>query len=473
MLAFVQVAARSRTTNKLVEEVKLIRTKVFHAEIIGGLRDVPSPSKSAPAFSTVQKVPGSPRKPFGTRTISGLREKRRAAAQATTRNQIRAQAQAQAQADAAASILIEAAPPSAAPALPRSGHGNRMPSPPGPQPRSPSTQEASQRSFTNDPARLTRKSSSGLRRLGNAGSRLVRRISRVSSADGFELGAPGECPLDAELLERLNINPLETVQELKIEERRLLEQQNHALEAQVEVQTKLDNRRGIHNRLMDILDQFYGGTRDDMVSAYMDHETQEMTEAGLEAEKDLTREMRFRHKAYIAFNDHTRAQKALREGIKLLEEIIEQLGRAKIASKVDLIRGGEAAANAAVEAHDRMKIAKIRSREACRKAKIASYCCRDLPRISPVEVTFTHLLTVMDIRFDSVGIDMMTLRTISEALGSSRKSLEDCRLAKTFAENRVALITEDIMRLDDKVERCEEYVLQERLSILHQHHPAT
>lgn len=247
----------------------------------------------------------------------------------------------------------------------------------------------------------------GSRRLARLGSRgLVRRMSRVKVDDKGREEAEKQ-------LKKLEQEEAEA--ELR---ERLLEE-------------KMKKRRKIHVQVMEVLDEFYGGKdgwENDQVARTMLSELADMTEAGLEAERDLAEARKLRDGALAAKQDWERGLREVTSVRKDVESVLE--------------------------GNHRMETA-----------------------ISPETVLWQRLETSTRVASEC-GLEMNAIARGLEALKDSNDSKQmtqatrvECIKMERHGKEVVAMIQEDVNKLERRVERCEEYVIMERVAILNQHHP--
>lgn len=330
--------------------------------------------------------------------------------------------------------------------------------------------------------KLTRKSSARLRRLGSAGSILIRRLSKVSAAEDTSTGSSGETPnfsvLDEEAIRRLRGNPTDIIGSYEADlEQALLATDIESGKLQ-EAQAKLQERRDIHDKVMMILDQFYGsmpGWEGDPISVKMLPDTADMTEAGIEAERDLAEVRLMREQIFAAYEDHGHALHTLGVVSMTMSLFVERLEA--IASSFDHPDG------AAVRANDLLVINQEalseefsyleRLMQKCaRNSKVAGQCCIEAPRVDQIARDIGKLDEGFRREFHAILRRGAIYRNgFIPTLHVSKSTLCDCKLAESFVAERRKMISQDLESFDEKVERYEEYVVLERIGILDAYHP--
>lgn len=325
---------------------------------------------------------------------------------------------------------------------------------------------------TQDPSVLSRKSSARLKRLGSAGSILIRRLSKVSVSEEASTGSsneqPAVSPFDADMVKRLKTNPLSVISEFEAELAKFQESDTSNITKLQESQRQLDMKRNTNSKIMEILDQFYGNLpawEDDPISHEMFPETADLTEAGLEAERDLADARGIRERARAAREDHARTVNGLNTIATELGIFIDDLEQLILALD---------ARNTAMPINFTNTLRALRQNlEKCaRSSRMAVECCPEAPRILQLRRDVQYLLD----GFVQEANAVLSNGTIYQsefrpALHVARTILSDCKVAETFVSERQILIAEDLAKFERSVERCEEYVILERVSILDLHHP--
>ncbi|PXF48338.1 hypothetical protein BWQ96_01798 [Gracilariopsis chorda] len=346
-----------------------------------------------------------------------------------------------------------------------------------------------------DYSRLTRKSSAHLRRLHSAGAVLIRKLSKSSvpaqqqpPTCRSDRPTPRTPILDAETIKMLKTNPMPIINEFQ-QELQAIEQEELLNRAKLqEADAQLNERRETHEEIIEILDQFYGalpGWEQDPISQKMILETVELTEAGVDAERDLieAREVCLRAKA--ALSDHERAQRAL------------QAIRVDLTSFIQILRDLIASADVIVETRRRTSTDSSRRRYSvdvqteagegvldtlCQlerlldrcvgQARMAVECCSEAPRVESLRDDLEQIATGFGLEAKAVKKNnTIYYDDLEPTLQVSVTALGDCKLAEAFVSERKDMIAEDVKPLRDQVERCEEYVILERLAILDLRHP--
>lgn len=438
--------------------VHTITSQILEAKIIAGIVcnppavDVaPEPRTTLESRSTlIRKVSGKPMRHISGRTVSALKSRT-----ASMRSNARGQKNAS---------LNQAEPQ-----RPQRG-GNQ---PPGPT-KGKDTPKIS--------GKVVRKSSTRLRRLGSAGGVLIRRLSKVSVAEDASTGSSGEAPTSStfnqETMKRLKACPDEVLAAYEED----LKQAQAAEEMESgkvnEARERLASRRSVHEKAMTILDQFYGslpGWEDDPIASRMLPETAEMTEGGLEAERDLAEVRGFRTLAIAAYDDTGRGLKALHTVSSTMSQFIEDMEKILSTARdpEERFPGDKRAARIAFD--DLPKILgglENLLKKCSQNAEMAAVSCVDAPRVDQVNRDFGKLAEGFRQEAFAVMQQSGIFRDdFAPTLQVAKTGLCDCKLAETFIAERHKMIDEDLETMDGQVERCEEYVLMERMSLLDMYHP--
>lgn len=322
-----------------------------------------------------------------------------------------------------------------------------------------------------DLSRLSRKSSARLKRLGSAGSVLIRRLSKVSIAEDASSGSSAEptssSTFGQETMKRLRVNPSEVLSGFEEELSKLGETEKDDVDKLRDAQKQLRERRAIHNRAMEILDIFYGtppGWQENPISKRMIHDTAEMTEAGLEAERDLAEARGIRERARAAREDHGRTLDALHTigtELRLFEDALDALLSGEhrdTASRMHLTK--------------RLEDMRKHLDKCVQSARLAVECCAHAPRLQRMRRELVSLCKGFEQEANAVTKRLTFYQNdLAATMQVTRGALSDCSMSETFVEERQNMIKEDIKRFDEAVERCEEYVMLERVGILDMHHP--
>lgn len=429
--------------------VQTAGAQVKEAKAITGVNEKSVRYSSAKRNPLIRKVPGKPGRHIGDRTVSGIKLRTASMRSASRVNQ---------------KSLHE--------------HRNVDNRPPGREHKPPGPSKGKI-----ELNKLTRKSSARLRRLGSAGSLLIRRLSKVSVAEDTSTGSSGEAPIssifDQEALKRLKENPMDVIASCEAD----LEQAQLAADIEAdklhEAKVRLQERRDIHDKVMAMLDQFYGslpGWEDDPISVNMLPDTADMTEAGIEAERDLAEVRLMRERIFAAYEDHGRALTALRVVSTSMSLFVERLEA--IVSPFE---------NDEVEAYPRDDLVNINQeatseafayleglmRKCAHNGTIAGVCCVEAPRVDQIARDVGKL----DEGFRRESHAVIRRGAIYRngflpTLRVSKSTLCDCKLAETFVAERRKMIWEDLDAFDERVERYEEYVILERTGILDVYHPS-
>ena len=338
-----------------------------------------------------------------------------------------------------------------------------------------------QRRFKPDVHKASRKSSK-LRRLGSAGSTFLRRLSKGSHMDESSLGSRREpftpVVLDEDTIERLKLNPEQGMEELQNKLHSLIEAEHVDAVKLKEAQNKLAEKRDIHDRIMEILDLFYGNTpgwEENPISQAMFTEIADMTEAGLEAEHDLVDFRLLLNRARAAFEDYVLGANAMLVVTHELTFFVQKLGALMVSvdesEPIFLMDGTIESKNE--ELHRTIlrdmdgHITKTYS-----KSRVAAESCVGAPRVARVKADLQKLKSIFDAEVsaveDSESVCQCDLQTMMQM---SRNALSESRTAEMFVIERRNLMGEDLVKIESQVDRCEEYVIMERLGILDLHHP--
>lgn len=334
----------------------------------------------------------------------------------------------------------------------------------------------SNQSRVRDIDKLSRKSSARLKRLGSAGAVLIRRLSRVSMAEdastASSIDAQVSLTFKPETMRRLKSSPNEVIAEYGEELKRMESAIHSEMEKIQEAKKRLKSRRDLHGKAMAILDQFYGGLpgwEEDPVARHMLPDTAEMTEAGLEAERDLAETRLMREQTLAARDDHRRALRALQTITSTLSTFVERLEEAVAAvggSKDRRVLQLDGTALGDLPREEE------RLRRCLSNAKLAVECCVEAPRVEQIGRELNKLKESFTME-TAVASRQGGLRRgdFGSTLQVGMATLCECKLAEAFAAERVKMIGEDLVEFDLRVERCEEYVMMERVGILDQYHP--
>lgn len=453
-----------------IHEAKLHRQRVDIAKFTSLIREAriitgfSYPRLHDDRTPLIRKVSGRPARQAAGRTVSALK------ARTASMRTVRVAKAPSAPLTVEHPVVERAAPPlvPTGPVVAEERVKSREPAPPGPLRAKP------------DMSRLTRKSSARLKRLGSAGSVLIRRLSKVSITEDACSASSGDMPtsstFDPDTLKRLKVNPKEVITEYIAELNRV---ENEAEEDVIKLnsaQKLLNDRRVIHCKVMDVLDHFYGslpGWQEDPISQRMFPETVDMTEAGLQAERDLVEARTLRQRVYAACDDHSHGLKALshiatnlNRFIRHFEQLVSCLGEYESVVQSDPIsKRSNVDITAALLDLEKLLEGCVTS------ANIATACCVDAPRVSHLQ---SELKNLRD-GFARESIAVMTQGRIyrSDLDGTvqvAKTGLSDCRLAEAFVAERKKMIIADLPTFENQVERCEEYVMHERIGILDIHH---
>ncbi|KAI0561609.1 mucin-6 [Gracilaria domingensis] len=374
---------------------------------------------------------------------------------------------------------------------PRSGHENKERiKPEMPERR---CDDLGSKKGRSDFSRLTRKSSAHLRRLHSAGAVLIRKLSKSSvpvqhascSPDSSASSTP---VLDPETIKKLKTDPVPIINDFQMELQGI-EQEELLDRAKLdEVEAQLEERRRIHEEAMDILDQFYGalpGWENDPISQKMILETVELTEAGVDAERDLTESRDVFLRAEAALADHQRAHRALQairsdltSFVQILSDliasadvIVETRGRANTPTRprrysVDVqTEAGEGVLDTLSHLE--------RLLDRCiGQSRLAVECCCEAPRVQNLQDDLEQISAGFALEAEAVKKNGTIYHDdLEPTLQVSVTALGDCKLAEGFVSERQVMITEDLEPLRNQLERSEEYVMLERLAILDLRHP--
>lgn len=330
--------------------------------------------------------------------------------------------------------------------------------------------------------KLTRKSSARLKRLGSAGSVLIRRLSKVSVAEDASSGSSAEPPMsstfDQETMKRLKASPADVIAEYEAELKRIDLTEDAENDKLKEAKERLENRRIIHDKAMAILDQFYGnlpGWGDDPIAVRMLPDTADMTEAGIEAERDLAEVRLTRERVFAAHEDHGRVLTALGSVSSNMSLFVEQLEA--LVSSIDDCEETSRSGGVLIKISRDVITGILKDLEnlmhkCVQNAKVAAECCTEAPRVGQIE----RDLGKLEEGFTREAEAVMKQGTVykndfAPTLQVVKSTLCDCKLAETFVAERRNMISEDLETFDSKVERYEEYVMLERIGILDTYHP--
>lgn len=352
---------------------------------------------------------------------------------------------------------------------------------------------------------LSRKSSGTLRRLSSAGSLLLRRMGRTSVDDehtslssvpngGGDMNSVGVLEgmdestvtavemsvavaaamgvssntLDKKTFARLRTEPAEVVAELEAEAKRTHVEERDLLSRLNAAKRALEQRRDVHNKAMAILDQFYGslpGWQQDPITQAMFVETVDMTDAGLETERDLAEARHSMSQAYAAMKDHELSLSALQSIGEQLGMFVSGLERL-LRSVVDCDSGFEAAIYSTVRQLEKHLSNCMGS------AQMAVECSVNAPRLAQIEkdmkllhVNFGHGAKAVMNAGSMTEHDMRVHLQVGKALNVERK------LSEKFVQERLKMIEEDLEQFEEMVEKCEGYVIMERVALVDLHHP--
>lgn len=291
--------------------------------------------------------------------------------------------------------------------------------------------------------------------------------------------------LDRDTLSKLQASQEETKCELEIDLRRAVTEQRSKVRKVMEAQTRLARRRAIDGERMDILDRLFGrvdGWEKDQVALTM------LTNLGLleyvggenesiqgswvrktdsDIEKKYVVEFSTMEEMVHCWDEYESALDAMTEARSTLEVVIKELSPARYVSMVDVFHWGDIAASAGAKVHARLRESQKRCIEASRKMRIASATCRELPEMHTPRVLASELLAVVDIRFDSFRVDLLTRRILLDAIESAKTASKDCHASMEIIRRRMELMKKDVDRCVDNVENLEQQVLVERLKALY------
>ena len=435
------VAIHQANASRLKHEADTRRHHLREARIIAGISDTTAdPDRS----NLVRRVSGKPIRHISGRTVSALKARTSAIRSASKNSRTSVEKRDE-------------------------RFQNRHHAPPGPSPGKP------------DMSRLSRKSSARLKRLGSAGSVLIRRLSKVSvsedASSGSSADAPASSTFDQNTMKRLKMTPKEVIAEISAELKRLEDEERIEMAKLTESKKLLSERRGIHEKAMAILDQFYGslpGWEDDPIAQRLFPETAEMTEAGLEAERDLVDARDTRERARAAYADHGRALNGLLAICTELNLFIEHLEQ--LLFYIDQCESSRRAARSPPQV-SRDVGGTLRKLEAhldkcVHNARLGVECCSDAPRLTQLQNDLENLSKGFAHEANAVITEGTIYHSdLGPTLQVAKAALCDCKLAETFVSERQRLISEDVESFENQVERCEEYVMLERIGILDMHHP--
>lgn len=344
---------------------------------------------------------------------------------------------------------------------------------------------------------LSRKSSSTLKRLGSAGSMFMRRLSRGSVVTVDEPasmssipGGPLTCAvaaatgmvssaLAADTLARLHEDPASVVAELEVNAKKMQMEEKDTLSRLKAAERILDQRREVHGKAVSILDQFYGslpGWQQDPVTQVMFSETIDMTDAALETERDLVEARHYLAQGHAALRDHSLALGAVQtigeqlgSFITALERLIRSIAECESRGRAD---GCEGIPQFDGDIWPTLRQLEKHLDKCVGSGEMAMECCMDAPRVQQIE---RDLRTLRDgFVGESKAVESMGRIYQKDMLGSlhvAKSAVCDCKLAETFVREREGMIAEDVANFEEMTERCEEYVIQERMALVDLHHP--
>lgn len=357
---------------------------------------------------------------------------------------------------------------------------------------------------------LSLQSSRTLRRLSSAGSMLMRKLSRGSGleesaqeekdreCDNVVYTEEGNYPdlnsmaspgagvlsnmLDKKTMDRLELYPVQVMNELQAEAMRLQKEEKEELSQVKSAERTLDHRRDVHDKIVAILDQFYGslpGWQQDPITQAMFVETVDMTDAGLDTERDLAEARQNLTQAFAALKDHGLALSALQSMLEQLEQFVSGLDQF-----VEEMASSEINRNLLSQ----LRLLEKHTTQCHSCAEMASECTPDAPSVQQLErdarklnkgfmkqcgkleaCASSQMMTVpgkTDGKEDLFDVDMTT------DLYAAKAMISECKRVEKFITEREKLITEDVDQFEDLVERCEEFVILERMALIDLHHPS-
>lgn len=343
-------------------------------------------------------------------------------------------------------------------------------------------------------AKLSRKSSGTLKRIGSAGSTLMRRFGRASvghepspaeavPTSGFSSSMPSHpssvsSVLDRETLARLKTEPADVIAELEAGAVRLQNDERETLARLKAAERVLEERRDLHSKIMSILDQFYGnlpGWQQDPITQALFIETVDMTDAGLEAERDLAEARHNLSQGHAALKDHELGLGSLQtigEQLGLFINALERLIRSVAECENHGRTGGHGTPEYSGDIWTSLQQLEKHLNKSVTCGEMASECCPDAPRVKQIE---RDLRTLRDsFTNESKAVATMCRIYRKDLLGSlivAKTTMADCKVAECFVQEREKMIAEDVESFEELVERCEEYVMQERMTLVDIHHP--
>lgn len=360
---------------------------------------------------------------------------------------------------------------------------------------------------------MSRKSSGRLRRFGSTGTVFLKRFTRappstspktvlnsrhgggdVDGAEGNVITPPPtiSTPFDQQTLTRLATDPAPLLEEYRAALTQLRADESAAQVALSTADQKLEQRRHEHRMAMSILDHFYGaqpGWQDDPIAVHMFTETVDMTEAGLQAERDLVDARGLAAQALAAASDTELSHVSLqRAGVSVagfadaLESFANNLGDGDTDVK-RRGRGGGDGRNNGVERNGEegtvrsdvalaLRELEMRLDRAVRATEVAVSCCVDAPRVAQLTKDLVKLREGFVGEVRAVGtLGRVYRKDMTGMISVARSAVVDCKLAEAFVRERMRLIAEDVAQFNATVEKCEEYVMMERMTLVDLHYP--
>lgn len=340
-----------------------------------------------------------------------------------------------------------------------------------------------------------------LRRLGSAGSMLIRRMSRTSVGKGeaasmasaASVGSDGLAPavaaatgsvcsaLDRSTIARLKTAPSTVMAELEGEARRLHEVERDALMRVKASERSLEQRRDYHDKAMAILDQFYGtlpGWQQDPITQAMFVETVDMTDAGLETERDLADARHIRAQALAALSDSGLAVGSLQATTEHLGTFISGLD-ATIRSIAEFENRDAATSQLQIkiastgDIRSTLSVLEQNLEKAASSAEMALDCCKSVARVLHLERDVRTLRNTFVANMKSAySAEQLNAKEFAETLHVAKRVVCDCKMAETYMRELEKMVAGDLDGFEDLVESCEEYVMAERLALVDLHHPS-
>lgn len=324
----------------------------------------------------------------------------------------------------------------------------------------------SPRSPTGGSNALVKKSSSIRRALSS-----VRRSVSGRSMENLEIEDIGL--LDEEFWNCFRVNVDEALKIIEMDVKQAQEEFEYASELFGEAETLLQDRRAIDFRLIDIMDRFYGkepGFEEDQVALKMVEECDELSSEGREAEEGRYKLLKLHQQISTALRDQENALEHAHSALLLYKEIVEHLKESRTYNRIDVFTEGNLSRQASLKVKELWVESDKKATVANRKAKIAHYFSPEAPIIRTADIGQSNLIGTLDIVFDSIPVDVMVKKTVSQTYERALESFKDSEKTVRWLVEYSSKVRCHLDECKANIERWDRLLLKERADIFHRNH---